>query len=130
MKLYILLSCTMFWAMGCGGGPVSAYPGDPVAAVQTECEAHLQSGMTCDGDCIVARLNLTCPESEDLFGTDEMGAYLDCMTACPSVLECENTTRTLRDCDCVAECAAAAAVPVLDSLAFAADCLLELEACQ
>jgi len=116
----------------------STYPGDPSAAIVGECMAYEQSGRACDGSCTTARLNATfpasidfsCPAIADLNDLDEeMDSYIACVATCPDTLVCPSGG-ALRECECVADCAAQGSAYFEGLLAHEADCLRELPECQ
>jgi hypothetical protein len=111
------------------------YSGDPLAAIQAECEFRLD-GKGCDGPCIEAALNInspageSCPGAEDLFSGNKLDAYFDCRDQCDVAMKCSGRDITLRDCACGRDCAAKLPKRVQGMLAYYSDCARALEACQ
>ena len=129
-RISLLLACLTF-LVGCEGEEerASTYAGDPSAAIIQECEAHEASGLACDGDCILARLNASCPMADDMWGDPELDSYQACVDTCATTLECTDG-RVLRDCQCTAACAAARSPYMEGLIAHHADCLAGLAECQ
>src|SRR5690348_6562095 len=92
------LVCALSLLAACGG-EVSEYPGDVIEAIRSECVDHQASSKVCEGSCITARLNAPCPESDELWGSEEMDVYLDCVDSCAVESTCTDG-RVLKDCDC------------------------------